>query len=489
MASRASGACDADGRRVDCPYACDVRDVVLEGHGLHVDDVVAVARHGATLRFGEEGRSRILASHRALARALGRGVPVYGATRALGAKSGVTVDEVAPFQTRIVRGRSVALGAALPKEVVRALLTARAAGLAVGGSGVSPAAADALVGLLAADPPPVPSVGSVGATDLTVVAHAVAPVLDLVALGPKDGLALISGNALSTGWGALVVHDARVLLGWAEAAAALSVEGYAANLAPLDERAQAARPAAGQADAAARLRTLLAGTSLADAPPQRLQDALSFRCLSPVLGAARAALDAAITAVEVELNGAGDNPLVLADDEEVLHVGNAHAAGLSLAFDALGLALHGVASLAAGRVAHLLDTRSSGLPRGLTPRGGDRAGLVPVQKTVAALVAGVAHLAMPTPLAATALSEGVEDHASFAPLAVEHLADMLERLRALVACELVVAAQAHDLRGTGGLGVGTARAYAVVREHVPTLDDDRPLGAEIEGLAARLGEP
>ena len=463
--------------------------VVLEGQALGVGDVVAVARHGAQLVLGDRGRARIEASHRALGRVLERGVPVYGATRALGAKSGVAVEDVGSFQGRIVRGRAVALGPSLPPDVVRALLTARAAGLAVGGPGVAAAVAEALVALLAEDPLPVPSVGSVGATDLTVVAHAVAPLLDRVTLGAKDGLALISGNALSTGWGALVAHDAGVVLGWAEAAAALSLEGFSGNPAPLDARASAARPAAGQREAAARLRALLAGSTLEGAPPARLQDPLSFRCLAPVLGAAGAALDAAVAAVEVELNGAGDNPLVLPEDDEVLHVGNAHAAGLTLAFDGLGLALHGVASLAVGRVTHLLDARSSGLPRALTPRGGDRAGLVPVQKTMAALVGAIRHLATPTPLGATALSEGIEDHASFAPLAVEHVADLLDRLRAVVACELLVAAQAHDLRGTGTLGAGSARAYATTRAHAATLDDDRPLGAELEALAARLREP
>jgi histidine ammonia-lyase len=58
--------------------------------------------------------------------------------------------------------------------------------------------------------------------------------------------------------------------------------------------------------------------------------------------------------VEVELNGAGDNPLVLADDGVVLSNGNFHLAALALAFDLAGLALAQVASLAAQRA------RSSG---------------------------------------------------------------------------------------------------------------------------------
>jgi histidine ammonia-lyase len=86
------------------------------------------------------------------------------------------------------------------------------------------------------------------------------------------------------------------------------------------------------------------------------------------------------------------------------------------------------------------------------------------------------------------VSEGVEDHATMALGAVERLADMLERIRYVVAIELLVAAQAIDLRELppASLGAGSRAAYAGVRDIVPMLEDDRPLGPDVDALAARV---
>ena len=59
------------------------------------------------------------------------------------------------------------------------------------------------------------------------------------------------------------------------------------------------------------------------------------------------------------------------------------------------------------------------------------------------------------------LAEGVEDHASMAPLAVSATSSLVSLAHRLVALELIIAAQAVDLRGgPERLGAGTARAYA-----------------------------
>jgi histidine ammonia-lyase len=73
-----------------------------------------------------------------------------------------------------------------------------------------------------------------------------------------------------------------------------------------------------------------------------------------------------------------------------------------------------------------------------------------------------------------------------APQAAQKLTELLWRFRLVIAIELLVAAQAVDLRGIGRLGRGTARAQAAVRDIVPPLDDDRPLGADVERIAAEL---
>jgi histidine ammonia-lyase len=72
------------------------------------------------------------------------------------------------------------------------------------------------------------------------------------------------------------------------------------------------------------------------------------------------------------------------------------------------------------------------------------------------------------------------------PRIVEKTHAAVRRFARLAAIELVVAAQAVDLREPAALGRGAARAYGFVRADVAPLDDDRPMGREYETLALRI---
>jgi histidine ammonia-lyase len=86
-------------------------------------------------------------------------------------------------------------------------------------------------------------------------------------------------------------------------------------------------------------------------------------------------------------------------------------------------------------------------------------------------------------LASTTQHEGIEDRTTMAPLAARRLAEMVELGARVAAIELVIAAQATDLRGRPRLGTGTARAYALVRERVPFTDAGEPLSPDLEPVA------
>jgi histidine ammonia-lyase len=383
---------------------------------------------------------------------------------------------------------------------------ARAATLSVGGSGISPEIFAALVAALNAGVHPVmPSLGSIGAGDLVLMAALARlligegdaeyrgrrlPASDALAaaglapakLAPKDGLSLINASAVSAGHGALVMADAIAAFGQQQQAGALAMEGFGANRSILDQRLQAARAAAGQEEAARQLRDLLAGGT---ATPTTLQDPLSIRCIPSIHGALLEAIKRAHQAVEVELNSASDNPLVLADDHAVMSTGNFHTAALALAFETLGLAIAQAAAASAARFIQLTGAGRNGLPKYLSPVGGASAGFVPLQKTVAAILGAIRHKANPVMLDFLAVSEGVEDHATQTPLTIAKCADMIELWRRLIAFELMAAAQAVDLR-KAELGAGTARAHAAVRALVAVLQEDRPLGPDAEALYAVL---
>src|SRR4051812_35181780 len=326
-------------------------EIVL-GERLGVDDVVAVARDGVPGRVApvvHEGPRAGRTGVEGLAASEER---VYGLTTGLGAKSSLRLpaEEREAFQTRVLLGRAVATGEPYPQDVVRAMLLARAAGLARGGSGISPPVFDALLELLERRVHPVvPAHGSVGTADLALCAALALPLIGLgeaelggkrlpgaealcraglqpVTLGVKDGIALCSANAASVGHGALAVHDAQVHLDTALAAGALSLAGFEGSGTPFEAEVAAARAGAGQEDAARRLRAL-AEPGLA----RLLQDPLSFRCLAAIQGAADDALARVAAAVELELNSAADNPLVLVERETMLSNGNFHMAALALA--------------------------------------------------------------------------------------------------------------------------------------------------------------
>ena len=89
------------------------------------------------------------------------------------------------------------------------------------------------------------------------------------------------------------------------------------------------------------------------------------------------------------------------------------------------------------------------------------------------------------------ISDDVEDHATMALGTVERLGEMVERLRYIVAIEMLVAAQAIDLRELDArqLGVGPRTLQARIRERVPMLAHDRPLGPDVDTIAALIAAP
>jgi histidine ammonia-lyase len=311
--------------------------------------------------------------------------------------------------------------------------------------------------------------------------------LEPLELGAKDALGLINANALTAGHAALVLRDARRLMLAATAVAALACEGYGANLGTFDARTAGLRPGPLQETAATLYRALLAGSALENPETARaIQDALSFRCLPQITGAALGPLEHARSITEIELNAAGDNPAVLAEAGLILSTGNFHLAALALAFDTLALALAQFAHASMARLTKLVSAAHSGLPRYLSPVGGASAGLVPVLKPAGALLAEIRLKASPACLDALAISDFVEDHAPHAPLAVRKLDEQLQLLARLVAIEALIAAQATDLRRPERLGAGTRLMHDFVREIAPFLESDREMGGEAEALAHRV---
>jgi histidine ammonia-lyase len=489
--------------------------VVVDGRTLSAADVAAVAWHGARVVMAEEVMPRLARDRAVVEDIVDRQVPAYGVTTGLGSRSSYALprEELALFSARTVRGRANAVGDPLPVPVVRAAVLARVSGIAGGGSGVRPEVARLLVDLLNARVHPViPEVGSIGASDLCQMAHVGLVVigegraelsgevldgatalrrvgLTPAQLGPKDGMVLCSASPLAAGHGALALHEAAAVLLLAQAVTALTFEGFRANTSPLDDRVLRLRRAPGQGQAAGELLALLAGGELTvPGRARRVQDPISLRCAAQVHGALHAALEFAAAALEPELNGSGDNPVVLADTGEVLSSGNFHTPALALAFDTVALALTQTAAISAERMQRLLNPAVSGLPANLSPYGPERSGFAPLAKTAQALVAEVRFMSTPVCTDPRYGADAVEDDSTNASLGARRLTAILTRLRPLLAAEAVAAAQAVDLAAPGALGRGPELLHREIRRVVPRLDDDRPSGVDVDRVSREILE-
>ncbi len=463
--------------------------VVLTGRALTRDDVVRVAREGARVEVAAGALERMAAS-RALADATAEaGTPTYGLTTGLGVqKRAPQQRDDAGFSRRQIAESRAGLEPAAPPDAVRAAMLVLANQLAGGSTCVRPALAERLARALNdGETPAVRSLGSVGASDLAAMADLAHGVFAGVDLAAGEGLALINTSAFGTGLAALALADAATLVGAADVAGALCLEGFAANASVLHPAIERARPDPVLAQVLAGLRELLDGSFIwREGAARELQDPLTYRSTAPIQAAARRALDHAEALLGIELNAAQGNPLVSVEDGSILSTGIYEVAGLAAALDYVRIAFATMLTAASERSVKLLDTAWSGLPTGLLEEGGPDLGLSILAITAEAVAAEACLLAQPVSFALTSTSgaEGIEDRASQLPLSARRLSQMTDLGAGVVAIELVVAAQAVDVRRSAPLGRGTATAHGLVRQVVPTMTAGAPPPVDVEPVRA-----
>ena len=385
--------------------------VELDGVGVTVSDVVAVARHREEVRLSDAAVARMAAA-RTVVEALAEGEPAYGISTGFGALANTTIvaGRRAALQQSLIRSHAAGMGPAVEPEVVRAMMFLRARTLAFGASGSRPQVAESLVRMINSGVvPAVPEHGSLGASgDLAPLAHAALVLIgegevlttgggtiggaealaragiEPLVLAEKEGLALTNGTDGILGMLCLAVHDLAGLLTVADIVAACSVEALLATDRAFAADLLALRPHPGQQASAANLRALLAGSPIVAShrlDDDRVQDAYSIRCTPQVHGAARDTFDFAAGVTDRELASAIDNPMVLPDGR-VESCGNFHGAPVALAADYLAIAAAEVGAeclpprRAGSMVVGLSSTTGSAwhpsIPRGTTggPPGG-----------------------------------------------------------------------------------------------------------------------
>jgi len=358
--------------------------------------------------------------------------------------------------------------------------------------------------------PVVPGQGSVGASgDLAPLAHMTltligqgeayyrgervpaAEALRRAGLAPlvlsmKEGLSLVNGTQVMTGIAALATLRAERLCAAADVIGAMSLEAFLGTDRVFDRRINALRPHPGQMHVADNLRALLADSEIMQSHREcgRVQDPYSFRCIPVVHGAVRDTTASTRRVVEIEAISVTDNPLVFAEDDEMLTGGNFHGQPVALSCDHLKAAMVELASISERRLYLLLNGEERGLPLFLSPQPGLQSGLMLAQYTAAALVSESKGLAFPSSVDSIPTSAGQEDHVSMGTIAARTLDRTLDNVEGVLACELLGALAATEVRRPLRSGIGTAAAFERARAAIAPLGEDRPPAPDI--LAGRL---
>jgi len=441
-----------------------------------------------------------------------QGRVIYGINTGFGllAKTLIPHDELEHLQRSIVLSHAAGIGEYMKDATVRLMMILKINSLARGYSGIRLEVINALIELLNHEVYPcVPQKGSVGASgDLAPLAHMSAVLigegeafhrgkqisgreglkiagLEPIALGPKEGLALLNGTQASTAFALEGLFATENLFAAAMVTGSLSVEAALASRRPFESMIHEVRGHAGQMDTAANYRRLLdqseIGTSHANC--ESVQDPYSLRCQPQVMGACLDQIRHSASILGIEANAVSDNPLVFSDTCDIISGGNFHAEPVAMAADNMALAISEIGALSERRLALLIDTHMSKLPPFLVEKGGLNSGFMIAQVTAAALASENKSHAHPASVDSLPTSANQEDHVSMAAFAARRLGEMVENSVGVVAIELLAACQGIDFRAPLKTSTLLEQAKAMLRREVSFYDQDRYFAPDIKKAA------
>ncbi|WP_226506427.1 MULTISPECIES: histidine ammonia-lyase [Pseudomonas] len=486
--------------------------VIQPGH-FDLDQLRAIYQQQVDFSLDPAARTVVDEAARTVTQIIENKRTVYGINTGFGllARTSIPDQSLAKLQRNLLLSHCTGTGPLLDDASVGLIMALKVASLARGFSGVRWELIEALNALYTHKVfPCIPSQGSVGASgDLAPLAHMSAVLigvgrvrhqgremdaveglalagLEPMELGPKEGLALINGTQVSTALALRGLFATEKLFSAAVVAGSLSVEALKGSRVPFDPRIQAVRGQPGQIAVAAFYRELLATSEISESHVNcaRVQDPYSLRCQPQVMGACLDHLRFAAGVFLREANAVSDNPLVFSADGDVLSGGNFHAEPVAMASDVLALAISEIGALSERRIAQLVDPALSGLPAFLVLEGGLNSGFMIAQVTAAALASENKTLAHPASIDSLPTSANQEDHVSMATFAARRLLDMAGNSSAVVAIELLGAAQGVDLHAPLKTSPILVEVLAMIRADVAHYDEDRYFAPDIAAARA-----
>jgi len=477
--------------------------IVLDGSGLTIEKLVNIARNGEKVSLHPDALERIKTCRAMLEKKIDAHEIMYGVNTGIGEFSEVvlTDEQVEQFQRYLIYNHAAGIGEPAPIEYVRAAMAGRINVHAHGNSGCRPEITLTLVEMLNKEVTPVVcQKGSVGASgDLAPMSQiallmmgegeayyqgerlpgkvalekAGIPIPNLQA---RDGLAIINGSNLLTAMSALHLYDMNRWLKQAEIACSMTLEALYANMKPYDTRLHELRGFPGAVRSAKAIRKCIDGSDLLSGKLKiKVQDAYSMRSSPQVIGTAHDAIAFARNQVEIELNGVGDNPIFIPEDNATLTGANFQGSPVALPMDMAGAAITMVSVISERRLNRLTNPALSvGLPAFLTKGAGMFSGLMLSQYAADMLIVEQRILSAPASIGSIPAAADQEDFVSMGMNTAIKNAQILDNAYGILGIEFMAAAQALDFRDFQP-GKGVQVAHDVVRKYVDHLDEDRPL--------------
>jgi histidine ammonia-lyase len=446
---------------------------------------------------------------------------MYGINTGFGelASQRVSRESLKSLQVNLIRSHACGVGEPLDDAEACGLMFARANELAMGNSGVRPVVVKTLSALINKGVIPfIPSKGSVGASgDLAPSAHMAltmigegmakfageekwrpsAQVLKEAKIKPielaeKEGLALINGTQAMKSVGGLALFEAMNLFHSAVLTGAMSLEALKGTPTAFDPRIHGLKPHPGQLGVAEMLLAMLKGSKIRAshaANDKRVQDPYSLRCMPQAMGAARDAIDYALTVFETELGSVTDNPLVVEGSKrgsiEVISGGNFHGQAVAFAADFAAIAITALGNISERRIAQLVSDFKI-LPPFLARNPGLESGFMIAHVTAAALCNENKILSHPASADSISTSANKEDFVSMGMNSALKLSTVVLNVARIYAIEMMAAAEGVEFHRPLRSSAAIETALAKLRKISPAFKGDEVFSGRIEAVAEAI---
>lgn len=491
-----------------------IKTVVL-GPNINIEDVIAVARYGASVEFSNTFEKRVIKA-RNIVEELARGEqPIYGINTGLGEnwKRRISKEDREAVQRNNLLSHACSLGEPCHDEQVRAMMFVMLQHLGMGHSGIRLETLEMLKELLNRHIIPyVPQHGSVGYLcleahiGLVIIGEGQAYVngqllsgLDALkkcglvptVISSKEGLSLTSGTTSVTAFTALGLYDALILGMTSDVVGAMSLEVLKGTVMAMDERIMNQRQHHDQGLTAYNIRTLLADSEIVEHYKNyRVQDALSLRSIPQLHGAVKKVLKDSLVTLEIELNASVDNPLVFDENGKgiALMGCNADGAYLGIASDACVIAIGNLMKMSERRLDRLVNPLINELPAFLNSNPGLNNGLMIPQYTAAGIMGQIKILTHPASVDNFVTCANQEDYVSMGYNSAKKLYDVTALAKYILSTELFNACQGQDFYTDLKPASLTKKVRDKVREVAPFIHNDCNMSLFIEAIAGQIKE-